>query len=129
GGQQTAELFPALVHAAAENGAVRPRKIDMLKDAELVRLFRRETNRLQSGSRNTQHLAGFDLPDVVRVEEIERAGFAGDDPSGFAVGRDHPAEIQRAEAARIANRVELVGGKDYQREGAFDFIESVAQGT
>ena len=73
--QQAAEHFAAFVDGAAENHAVGPREIDVLKNAVLLRLFRREVNRFDAGSGDAHHFAGLDFANVLRVEQIERAGF------------------------------------------------------
>jgi len=53
----------------------------------LERFLRREMDGLESGLGNTQHFAGLDFAEVLRVEQIECTSFAGDDPGGFASGR------------------------------------------
>src|SRR5580692_4973033 len=77
-GEKTAEGFAAFVHAAAEYDAVRPREIDMLENALLQGLFRREVDGLDAGAGDAHHFAGLDFADVLRVEKIERAGFRSD---------------------------------------------------
>src|SRR6059036_76761 len=103
--EQAAENFAALVDGAAENDAVRAREIDMLENALLV-LFRwGEMDRLDAAFGDADHFAGLDFAEVLRVEEIEGAGFAGDEPGRVAAGRREFAESERAEAAGIAHGV------------------------
>src|SRR5262249_13364199 len=89
-----AESLAAGVDRAAEDDAVWARKIDVLEDALLVRLSRGETDRLQTGSRDANHFAGFDFADVPGVQEIKSAGFRSDEPRVA-----QSAEHQGAEAA------------------------------
>src|SRR5579859_8176792 len=76
-GEKAAEHLAAGIDAAAEDGTVRPREIDMFENALLMRLGRREVNRFDAGFGNTHHFTGLDLADVFGVEKIERARFAG----------------------------------------------------
>ena len=110
------------IDGAAEDQAVGPREIDVLEDAVLVRLLGGEMQRFDAGSGDAHHFAGLDFADVFGAEQIERAGFRGDDP-----GVAEPAEAERAEAARIAHGVEFVARQNQQRIGAFDLIERVAE--
>src|SRR5438105_14985865 len=126
-GEQAAEHFATLVDGAAKNDAVRPREVNMLENALLVLLGGSEVNGLDAALGDAHHFAGLDFADVLRVEQIERAGFAGDEPGGAAAGRRKFAENERAEAARIARGVKLVGGEDEKRIGAFNLIQRVAQ--
>src|SRR5258706_11888677 len=112
-----AQSFAAVIYAAAKNGAVWPREIDMLKNTLLERFLRREMDGLESRLGDAQHFAGLDFAEVLRVEQIECAGFAGDDPGGFATGRGEFSEIQRAEAAWVAHGVKFIGSEDHQRVG------------
>ena len=121
------QRFAAVIHAASENRAVRPREVHMLKNAELVRLFRREMDRLQSRLRNAQHLAWLDFAHILRVQQIESARFAGYDPGHFAIWRGEFSEIQRTEPAGIAHRVQFIRCEHHQRICAFALVQRVAQ--
>src|SRR6267142_279544 len=127
--EQAAEHFAASIDAAAEDGAVRAREIDVLENAMLVRLRRGEVNGFDAGLGDAHHFAGFDFADILRVEKIEGAGFAGDDPDFFAFWRNEPAEIERPEAARVADGVKFIGSEHDERVGAFDLIQRVAEGS
>src|SRR6185369_15097655 len=120
--EQAAECFAALVDAAAEDDAVGAREVDMFEDALLVRFFGREADGFDAAARNADHFSGLDFADVLRVEEVKGAGFAGDQP-----GIAEFAEIKRAEASRVAYGVEFVGCQDEEGVGAFDLIQGVAQ--
>src|SRR5690348_4832363 len=97
-GKQAAKHLAALVHGTAEDGAVRPRKISVLKNTDLVGLVGREVNGFESRARDAHHLARLDFADVMRVEQIEGAGFAGDDPRVSAVWSGEFAGIEGTEA-------------------------------
>src|SRR6266403_495732 len=122
--QRAAQRFAAGGDRAAEDDAVWPREIYMLENALLPRLFRREVNGLDAGARNAHHFAGFDLTDVLRVEQIESAGFRGHQP-----GIAQLAETQRAKAARIADGNQLIGSEHEQRICAFHLVQGIAQRT
>src|SRR6266851_7070407 len=83
---------------------------------------------LDAGFGDAHHFAGLDLADVLRVEEIEGTGFGCDEPGIEAAGGSEFAENERAEAAGIADGVELVLREDEKGVGAFDLIEGVADG-
>ncbi len=99
----------------------------MLENTLLMRLRRREVDRLDAGFGDAHHFAGLDFADVFCVEQIEGTGFAGDDPGFFALRRDEFAKIQWTEAARIANGVKLFWSQNDERVRAFDLIERVAE--
>src|SRR5580658_9727839 len=107
-GEQAAERFAAFVHAAAEDDAIRTREIYMLENALLHGLFGRKVNGLDTRAGDAHHFARLDFPDVLRIEQVERAGFGSNEP-GLATSRQRkPAEYERAEAARVAHGNELV---------------------
>src|SRR5262249_33275250 len=105
--EQAAKHFAAGIDAAAKNRTVWPRKINMLENALLVRLLRREMYRFDAGFGDAHHFAGLDFAHITRVEKIERTGFACYDPH-FALGRGELAQVQRTEAARVAHFVKFV---------------------
>src|ERR1700722_4101662 len=76
--EKAAEGFAAFVDAATKNNAVRAREIDMLENALLHGLFRREVDGLDTRARDAHHFAGLDFADVLGVKQIERAGFGSD---------------------------------------------------
>ena len=59
-------------------------------------------------------LARFDFAHVLRVQQIESARFTGYDPRNFTRWRGEFREIQWAEAARIAHRVQFIRRQYYQ---------------
>ncbi len=125
--KQAAEHFAALVDGAAKNNAVRARKVDMLENALLVRLRGREVDGLNAAFGDAHHFAGLDFADILRVEQIKRAGLRSHQPRNEAAGRREFAENERAKAAGIAHGVEFVSGENEKRVRAFDLIQRVAE--
>ena len=113
-GQLPAQRFATVVHASSKNRAVRARKIHMLKNAELVRLFRRKMDGFKPRFRNAQHLTWFNFPDILRIQQVERACLARHDPRRLAVRRRKLRQIQRTEPARVAHRVQLLRRQNHQ---------------
>src|SRR5260370_16459543 len=106
--EEAPEQLAAFVHGAAEDDVVWPGKIDVLENALLERLFWREVNGLDAGFGDAYHFAGFDLADVLGVEQIESASFRGNEPGIEAAGGSEFAENERTEAARMAHGVDSV---------------------
>src|SRR5436309_2310624 len=125
--EQAAEHFAALVDGAAEDDAVRAREVDVFENALLMLLRGREMDGLYAAFGDAHHFAGLDFADVLRIEQIERAGFRSHEPGQGAAGSRKLAENQRAEAARVAHGIQLVGGKNEERIGAFDLVQGVAE--
>src|SRR5712692_6244165 len=124
--EEAAEHLTAFVHGTAENNAVGPGEIDVLENALLKRLFGGEVDGLNAGFRNAYHFAGLDLANVVSVEEIERAGFGSNEPRIKATGSSEFAKNERAEAARVTDRVEFILGQHEKRICAFNLIKRIA---
>ncbi len=127
--EEAAEHFAAFVHRAAENNAVGAGEIDMLENALLERLFRREVDGLDTGFGDAHHFAGLDLADVLGIEEIEGAGFGSDEPGVEAAGSREFAKDEWAETAGIADSVEFILREDKKRVSAFDLIEGITDGA
>src|SRR5260370_1627239 len=123
--EEAPEHLAAFVHGAAEDDAVWAGKIDVLENALLERLFWREVNGLDAGFGDAYHFAGFDVADVLGVEQIESGSFRGNEPGIEAAGGSEFAENERTEAARIAHGVEFVFCEDEKRVRGFDLIEGV----
>src|SRR6202022_2998898 len=104
-----AERVSAIVHGAAEDDAIGPRKIDVLKNALLKGLFGGEVNGFDSRARDAYHFPGLNFADVLGVQKIERARFRSYEP-----GVTELAEIQRTKAAWVAYGVEFVG-REYEQ--------------
>ena len=63
-------------------------------------------------------LAGLDVTDILRADDVERAGFRGQDRAAAEF-----AQYQGADAERIARPDQLLVGQRYQRIGALDRAE------
>ena len=111
-GEPAADLHPGGVHAAAGDRGVRPGQVDVLEDAALG-LGRGEARAAQAVGVDRQQLAGLDLADERRADDVQRGGLAGDHPAAV-----EPAEHQRAHAVRVAGRVEGVLVAEDQAERA-----------
>src|SRR5258705_7825091 len=106
--EEAAEHFAAFVHRAAKNYAIGAGEIDVLENALLERVFGREMDGLDAHLRDAHHFARLDLPDVLRVKQIEGAGFGSDEPGVEAAGSSEFSENERAEAARVAHGVKFI---------------------
>ena len=116
--------------AAAEDDAIGTREVNVLEDA--ARLLERGgvEARVNAFGADDDHLAGADVALVVGADEVEGAGFAGeDDGLGAAVGGRDAAHAERTEAAGIAGGEDAVGGGHDQRERAFDAAQGVGHGV
>ncbi len=125
--QLTAQRFAAVVHAASKNCAVRPREIYMLENAELERLLWREVNRLQSRLRNAEHLARLDFANILRIQQVKRASFAGHNPRGFSARCGEFCKVERTKSARVAHRIQFIRRQHHQRVCALALIQRIAQ--
>ncbi len=91
---------------------------------------RRIKARVHAFGSNDDQLTGLDLALVDGADEIEGAGFGGEDDGvgamcGLAGNASHH---QRPEAARIAGGEDAVGREHHQRERALDAAERVGHG-
>src|SRR5882762_5679693 len=127
--EEAAEHLAAFVYGAAKNNAVRAGEIDMLENALLELFFRGEVNGLDAGFGDAHHFTGFDLADVLGVQEIEGAGFGSYQPRNEAARRSQFSKHQWTETARIADGVQLVLREHEKGIGAFDLIERIADRT
>ena len=81
--------------------------VDVFENALLHGLLRREVDGLDARARNAHHFAGLDfrLEDVLRVEQIERAGF-----------RKRPARLRRQSAEESLPSTEGGNREDRARQ-------------
>src|ERR1035441_6706606 len=78
-GQQAAQIFARRFHRAAENHGIGAREIDMFKDALGTRLLRGVALAGQAFGADDHHLAGVDIVQIDRADQVEGAGFGGED--------------------------------------------------
>ena len=97
------EIRAHFIDALPEDIAVRTRKIDMLEDAVRERRRRERLDRPQAARADEQHLAGFDVANVGRADEIHGARFRADDIRVVELTKRH-----RAKSVRIADRDQAI---------------------
>ena len=71
---------------------------------------------------NAHHFAGLDIAHVCGADQIESAGFRRHDPGAVEL-----AERERAETARVAQRVHFVARQHQQRIRALHLIEGIGE--
>ena len=122
--QLATERAPHAVDRASEDRAVGPREVHQLEDATLVWLRRQRGQAidLRRGPLNSQELARLELADGCGTDEVERAGLRREDVASAQL-----AEPERAEPARIDDRVERPPDRHDQRIRALDALEGVEQ--
>src|SRR3954462_7561986 len=116
----TRQLAPHLnanfVDVAIGNVAVRTGEIDVLKDAERAALVLGKS--LDTGQAilvDRHDFAGLDITNELRMNEIKRAGFAGED-----ITIANPAQAQGTKAMRIPDPDELILSHNDQGISPFD---------
>ena len=121
-GELAADALARLVDAGALDDAVGPGEIDVLEDAEpAVAAAERQQARDPVGA-DDDDLAGGDVAHEIGADDVERAGFRGQDP-----GLAEPAQHQRPHAQRVAHADHLVLRQRRQRIGALDLAQRVDQ--
>src|SRR5579864_2484921 len=128
-GKLPAHGFTAGLHGPTEDDAIWTREIYVLKDASGLLHLRSEVARESAFRTDDDHLSGLDVTLIDGADEIERAGFRGEDncvAGGTAVG--NASHGKRTKAARIANGKDAVARHHDERKRAFDPAKSVANG-
>src|SRR6266403_4433481 len=92
-----AEGFSHLIHRPSADDGIRPREIDVFEDAGPRRFWRKRLVALRAAVVEHDDLAGVDVADVFRADDVERAGFRGEDRTAVEF-----AQHQRTYAERIA---------------------------
>ena len=115
GREQLAHAPARGLHDAALEARVGTREVDVLEDAERLAVARDDLARLQPALGEGDHLAGQDLAQVLRADDVERARLRGD-----AVALPEQAERERAQAGGVAEGDHAVGGHDDGREAALE---------
>src|SRR5690348_5192216 len=123
-GEKAAEALTREVHGPAEYDAIGPGEIDVLENAVLMRLFRREANGFDAALGDAQHFARLDFAFVFSVDKIEGAGLRRNHPRAAA-----PAEAEPTEAARVTDGEDFVTRENQERIRAFDLTESIGDGA
>ena len=101
---------------------IRPREVDILENAETVRCGHERAEAAHAVLIDDDHFTGGDVAHVIGANDVEGAGFGGED-----VGVAQFAQHQRAHAVRIADADELRRREDDEGEGAFHLLHRVDQ--
>ncbi len=110
-----ADALARLVDALAFDHGIGPGEIDVLEDAEPPLDRGEGAQGMHARGVQHHHLAGLDVAHEIRADNVERAGFRGDD---MAVAQ--PPEDQRAHAQGIAHPDDAGIRERHQGIGAFD---------
>ncbi len=103
----------------------------MLEDAARLRLLRGVEARMHAFGSNDDQFARLDLALVDGADQVEGAGFGGEDDGVGAMRRlsGNAAHHQRTEAARIARGKDAVGRQHDQRKCAFQAAQRIGHGV
>src|SRR5216684_9353577 len=74
-----AERFSDLIDRSPADDGIRPREVDVFEDAGPRRFWRKRLVALRAVLVEHDDLAGFDVTDVFRADDVERAGFGCED--------------------------------------------------
>ena len=121
-GEGTADRHPRGVHVAAGDCGVRSRQIDVFEQAALG-LGHAEAARAQAVLVDGDQLAGLDLANDARADDVQRGRLARDDPAPL-----QPAEDQRAHAVDVARRVQRVLVHEDEAERAAQCRQDLERG-
>ena len=102
-GELLAHLAANLVAALFENLGVWTAKVDVFENAVGEAVFLRKAFGMETVLGDGQEFAGLDVANVVRAEQVECAGFAGDAP-----GFPHAGNRERPKAVTVAGDVHRV---------------------
>ena len=113
-GERLAHALARRVHAVAVEARVGAGEVDELEEAQPrvglgVAVLAPQARRVDH-----DHLAGLDVADVVRADDVERRGLAREHPAAAL----EPAEDQRPEAVRVAHADEVGVVHEHEREAA-----------
>ena len=111
-GETAPDLDARRVHATAGDRGVRAGEVDVLEDAALG-LRRGEPRAAQALGVDGDELAGLDLADERRPDDVEGGGLGGDDPAAVET-----AQHERAHAVAVAGGVERGLVAEGDAEGA-----------
>ena len=111
--QLLADALARFIDIAAFDGGIGPGEIDIFEDAEAVRLRLEGEMAFDAVLGDHHHLARLDVAHEFRADDVQRAGFRGQDRRAV-----QHAQHQRAHAEGIAHADQLLGGQRHQRIGA-----------
>src|SRR5947208_16191189 len=110
-----AERFADFIYRSPADDGIRPREVDVFEDAGPRRFWRKWFMALRAALVEHDDLAGLDVTDILRADDVERAGFRGQDRAAAEF-----AQYQGADAEPIARPDQFLVGQRHQRIGAFD---------
>src|ERR1700710_2263007 len=70
-----AEILTHFIDRSPADDGIRPREIDVFEDAGPRRLWRKRLVALRAALVEHDDLAGLDVADIFRADDVERAGF------------------------------------------------------
>ncbi len=117
-GQVPPHLLPAGVDRPAEDDAVRTAEIDMLENTKGGLPLRQRHLGFQAFLLDPHHFPGRQVPDMLRVDQVEGAGFRSHD-----VGSVHKPQAEGPEALRVPGRQEVLRREQRQGVGPLDHSE------
>jgi hypothetical protein len=117
------QLAADLVHRRAPEPRVRAREVDELEDAERVAFGPPEPRGDDASLVDAHQLAGLDVPQERRADDVERAGLGGD-----AEPVRQAADRERTQAVGVARREQAALVHHDERERALERGEHVDQG-
>ena len=120
-GQLRAERLADFVDRTAADDRIRPREIDVFEDAGPWRYRRKGfVDFGLDGLDSMEHddFAGFDVTDIFRADDVERAGFRRKNRTAVEF-----AENERTDAPRITRSDQFLVSQRHQRIGALESPE------
>ena len=126
-GEFGADAFSGGVDADAFDDGVGAGEVDVFEDAEAGGGAGEGAQRLDALVVDDDDLAGFDVADEFGADDVERAGFAGQDPGIAALGVLQLAKDEGADAHWVAGADQGLVGEGDQGIGADDLFEGVDQ--
>ena len=118
--QLRAHRLAHVIDRAAMDDGIGPGEIDIFEDAGACRLRREGLVAVDALVRDHDDFAILDVADEMRADDVERAGFGGQDVMAVEL-----AEHQRADAEGIARADELLVAQGDEGIGAFDLAQGL----
>ena len=112
-----------------EEIAVRAREINILEDTLGMGRRRKRLERLHSIRAEGDDFTRFHIPDIVRLDQIQGAGFRGDHMSAMIFRVLELSQNQRAKAERVPRGNHPIQGQEKQRIGAASAGQSLDDAT
>ena len=114
-----AEIFAHVIDVAAADDGIGAGEIDIFKDAGPRRHRRERLVRLRAILVEDDDFAVLDVAHVSRADDVERAGFRGEDRAAVEL-----AQHQRSDAQRVARADQFLVGETNEGVGAFQLTQA-----